>query len=202
MGTMSRTEGVVDVKVEGSSKLFDETRFVLFFFLVETSVFEKDDITFLSFLHNFGDIVTDAVGSKSNVLSEEFTKTHGAGSKGELVLGTILRATQVRADRDNGTLALQVFDSGNRRADTGVVGDLLTVEGDIQVATNKNTLSLKVGVRQVFDGSLGIQLHGNREGTDTEVGRGSESSSRVGRSEKSEDSGSRELHGIDLLVYT
>lgn len=168
VGTVGSTESVVDVEVEGGSKLLNETGLVLGLLLVETSVFKHDDISLLSLVDDLGDFVSNAVGGKSHLLSEEFTHTLGARAKGELVFGSILRTSQVRADSDDGTLVLQVLNGGDRRADTGIVGDLLSVKGDVDVATNENLLSFQFGFRKVFDGLLGLQF-------EVESGRGADS---------------------------
>jgi len=43
----------------------------------------------------------------------------------------------VRAHSDDSALALQVLDGGDGRTDTGIVGDLLSVKGDVDIATTK-----------------------------------------------------------------
>ena len=172
VGTVSSSKGVVDVKVEGSGQLFNEFCFVLFFFLVETSVFEEDDISFAGGINQLGDFITDAVSGKLDILSQEFSQTFSARTKGELVFRSVLGASQVRADRDDGSLALQVFNSGDGRADTGIISDGLSVKGDVQVATNKDFLSLKFGFSEVFNRLLGFKFEDRRGGdrADTESG--------------------------------
>lgn len=78
----------------------------------------------------------------------------------------------MRADGDDGTLALQVFDSGDGRTDTGIVGDLLSVKGNVNIATDQDPLSLKVGITEVRDGLLGLELEDGGCGdiADTESG--------------------------------
>jgi hypothetical protein len=95
-------------------------------------------------------------------LAKEFTHAFGARSKRELVLGSILGASQVRADSDDGTLALQVLNGGDGRSDTGVVGDLLSVKRNVDVASNQNLLSLQVCLGKILNGLLGLKLECGR----------------------------------------
>jgi len=156
VGSVGSSESVVDEKVERSGKLFNESGLVLGLFLVVSGVFEHDDVTFLGGVDNLGDFITDAVRGKSDILLEELGQTFGARSKGVLVLLSV-RASQMGAHSDDGTLALQVFDSGDGRTDTGIVGDLLSVERDVDIATNQDLLSLKLFIGEVRDGLLGFK---------------------------------------------
>jgi hypothetical protein len=76
----------------------------------------------------------------------------------------------MRADSDNGTLFHQVFDSGDGRADTGVISDFLSVKGNVNIATDQDLLSLELGVREVRDGLLGLKFEERRSSStaDTE----------------------------------
>lgn len=163
VGTVGRTERVVHVEVEGGSELLDESRFVLGLLLVESGVFEHDDITLLGLTDHLHDFIADAVRGKLDLLSEELSQACGARGKRVLVLLSI-GASQVRRDGDDGTLALEVFNGRDRRADTGVIGDGLSIQGDVHVATNENLLSLELGIGEVLDGLLGVKLDEGRSG--------------------------------------
>jgi len=158
MSTVSGTESIIDEKIEGCGKLLNEFRLVLGFLLVETGVLEHDNITFGSISNNLGNIITNAVRGKGDFLVEEFRHTFGARSEGEFVLGTILRAAQMGADSDNGTLALQEFNCGDGRTDTGIISDGLSVKGNIDITTNKDLLSLEFVIGQILNGFLGFKL--------------------------------------------
>ena len=71
----------------------------------------------------------------------------------------------MRADSDDGSLAHQVFNGGDRHADTGIIGDLLSIKRNVDITSNQNLLSLKIFVLKVLDGGLLGQLKlGGREG--------------------------------------
>ncbi len=156
VGTVGSSESIIDEKVERSGKLFNESSLVLGLFLVVSGVFEHDDITFLSGVDNLGDFLSDAVGGKSDVLSEELTHALGARCKGELVFLSV-RASQVGADSDDGTLRLQVLDGRDTGSDTGIVGDGLSVKRNVDIATNQDLLSLELVIGEIFDGLLGFE---------------------------------------------
>lgn len=156
VGTVSSSESIVDEKVERSGKLLNESRLVLGLFLVESSVFEHDDITFLGFLDNLGNFISDAVRGKSDFLVEELSHAFGARGKRELVFLSV-RASQVRADGDDGTLALQELDGRDTGSDTSIIGDGLSVERNVDIATNQDLLSLEFVIGEVLDGLLGFE---------------------------------------------
>ena len=81
--------------IERSSELLRELLDVLLLLLVEAGVLEEDHITVLHLAHGLLDIIADAVLHHLDLLAEELAKADGAGAERELVLGTILGATQV-----------------------------------------------------------------------------------------------------------
>ena len=162
VSTVGGTEGIVDVKVERSGKLLNESSLVLGLFLVESGVLKHDNISLTSGIDNLLDLVTDAVGGESDLLSKKLSHALGARGERELVLGSILRASQVRADRDDGSLSLQVFDSGDGGSDTGVVGDGLSVKRNVNITSDQNLLSLKVGLGKILNGFLSLEFEDRR----------------------------------------
>jgi len=198
VGAVGGTEGIVDEKVEGSGELLNVGGVVLLLLLVETGVLEHEDISLLGGINNSLNLVSDGVGAELDLLSEELSEALGAGSEGELVLRSVLGTSQVGADGDDGTLALQVLDGGDRGADTGIIGDGLSVKGNVDVATDEDLLSLKVGLREVLNGLLGIEGEvegsGGSNSADTE-GRSSRSEGSGGGEGEEGDGGVDELHG-------
>jgi len=71
----------------------------------------------------------------------------------------------VRADSDDGTLALQEFDGGDGGADTSIIGDFLSIKGNVDITSDQNLLSLKFGIRKILDGLLGLKLEVESGGT-------------------------------------
>ena len=156
VGSVGSSESIVDEKIERSGKFFDESGLVLGLFLVVSGVFEHDDVTFLGGVDNLGDVFTDAVRGKSDILLEELGQAFGARGKGELVFLSV-RAAQMGAHSDDGTLLLQVLDGRDTGSDTGIVSNLLSVKRDVDIATNQDLLSLKLGIGEVRDGLLGFE---------------------------------------------
>ena len=103
----------------------------------------------------------------------------------------------MRADSDDGALALEVLNGRDGGADTGVVGDFLAVEGDVHVASDEDLLALEVGFAEVLNGLLGVEgeIEGGRsgEGADAEGGGGGGEGGGGGDGQESEGTG--ELHG-------
>jgi hypothetical protein len=51
-------------------------------------------------------------------------------------------------DSDAGAVVKEVLDGGDGSPDTGVIGDLLAIEGDVKIAADEN---LWANVRNCFD---------------------------------------------------
>mmetsp|Transcript_32907 Transcript_32907/g.48726 ORF Transcript_32907/g.48726 Transcript_32907/m.48726 type:complete len:207 (+) Transcript_32907:922-1542(+) len=158
MGTMGGTESIVDEQVERGSKLLNEFWFVLGLLLVESGVLKHDNISLLGGINNSSDALTNAVGSKSDILSKKLSHALSTRSKRKLVLRTILGASQMRADRNDGALALEVFNGGDGGSDTGVVGDFLSVKRDVDITSDQDLLSLEVTLGEILDRLLGFKL--------------------------------------------
>jgi hypothetical protein len=158
MGTVGSSESIVDEHVERSGELLDEFSIVLLLFLVEAGVLEHENGTLSGTVDGSLDVSTDAVTEEGDISTEELTHAGSARSKGELVLRTILRAAQVGANGDDGTLRLQVLDGRNGGADTGVIGDGLSVKRNVDITTDEDLLSLEFTVGEVLDGLLDFKL--------------------------------------------
>jgi len=156
VGTVGSSESIVHEKVERSGEFLDESRLVLGLFLVESGVFEHDNITLGGAIDNLGNFLSDAVRGKSDILLEELSHAVGARGKGELVFLSV-RASQVRADGDDGTLALQELDGRDTGSDTSIVSDGLSVKRNVDIATNQDLLSLELVIGEVLDGLLGFE---------------------------------------------
>ena len=155
MSSVRGPEGIIDEEIKGLGELLYEVRFVLSLLLVESSIFEHVHISLLGIRHHFCYVISDTVGSEGDGLPEDLSKTICARSEGELVLRSILGTTEMGADGHDGTLSLEVFEGGHRPADAGIVGDGLTVEGNVEIASDKDVLSLQFGIGEVRDGFLG-----------------------------------------------
>jgi hypothetical protein len=79
----------------------------------------------------------------------------------------------VGANRNDGTLRLQVFNGWHGGTDASIIRDSFSVERNIHITADKNLFSLKVSLSEILNGFLGIELKvesgrtntGNTEGT-------------------------------------
>ena len=62
------------------------------------------------------------------------------------------------------SLGYEVLNGGDGRTDTGIVSDGLSVKGNVNIATYKNSLSLKLVISEVSNGLLGLELDLSSEG--------------------------------------
>jgi hypothetical protein len=61
-----------------------------------------------------------------------------AGAEGVLVLETSLGPAKVRRDGNTGAVVEQVLDGGDGSPDTGVIGNLLAIKGNVEIAADEN----------------------------------------------------------------
>ena len=102
----------------------------------------------------------------------------------------------MRADGDNSTLALQVFNGRDGGANTCVIGDLLSVKRNVHITTDEDLLSLELGVGKIFNGFLGVKSNiGGGESAGGESSRGGGGESRSGGEGNKSNNGVDELHG-------
>lgn len=59
---------------------------------------------------------------------------------------------------DDGTLGFQELNGGHGGSDTGVIGDLLSVKWNVNIAADENLLSLQLIISEIFDGLLDLKL--------------------------------------------
>ena len=160
MRTVGGTESIVDEHIERSGELLNEAGLVLGLLSVETGVLKHDHIALFHGVNQSGDIISDAVTGELDFLLEDLSHALGARCERELVLGAILRASQMRADGDLGSLGNKVLDGGDGGTDAGVISDGLSVKGDVDIATDEDLLSLKLLVGEVGDGLLRFEGNG------------------------------------------
>ena len=162
VGAMGGTEGVVDVEVSDRGELLGKLRVVLLLLLVEADVLQQQHV---SVAHGFDgglDLRADAVVGLLDLLSEELGEAHGTRGQPELVLRSVLGASQVGAQDDLGTVVGQVLEGRDGGPDTGVVGDGASVQRDVEVGADKHDLALEVSLGEVSDRLLG---HGRDSAT-------------------------------------
>jgi len=97
---------------------------------------------------------------------------------------------------DNGTLTLQVLNSGDRRTDTGIISDLTSVKRNIDITTDEDLLALKLSVGEVFDGLFGLKfkVERSRGSSAKSKSRGGGGEGRNGGKGKKCNGGVEELH--------
>lgn len=157
VSAVGRAEGIVHVQVSVGSQLLSEGRHILLLLGVEADVLQESNISFRKASDGAGDSLADAVRDESHLLAQELGQAISHGGQGVLVL-LALGSAQVGGEEDLGALGGQVLDGGHRRTDTGVVRDLLSVKGHVQVATHKHTLALELRVAQ---GGHALLSHGH-----------------------------------------
>jgi hypothetical protein len=127
-----------NAQIEGSGELLREVLVVLLLLGVETNVLEEKGLAVLEVVDSLGGLVADAVLGDLHLLAEELRQALGAGTEGELVLRTTLGAAEMGGDPNAGTVVEEVLDGRDGRADPGVVGDGLAVQGNVQIAADEH----------------------------------------------------------------
>mmetsp|Transcript_3005 Transcript_3005/g.4608 ORF Transcript_3005/g.4608 Transcript_3005/m.4608 type:complete len:272 (-) Transcript_3005:57-872(-) len=172
MGAVSSSESIIDEEIGVRGELLGEVRVILGLLLVKADVLEKSDGSSAHGSDGLLDGLTDAVGHEGHVLSKKLREASGNRSERELVLRSILGAAKMGGKKNLGAVVDEVLDSGDGGADAGVISDSLAIKGDVEVATDKGNLSVKLIFAKVGDRHLLL-----RGGVDPKSGAGGRGSS-------------------------
>ena len=141
VGAMGGGEGVVHVDIAIGCQSFDKGRIVLFFALVETGVFQKQDIAIVQFRDGIRRRCADAVGREGNGVIQYFLD--GGYDLGKRHVGHrfALRTAEMGKQNDFCALGGQ-FQNGRRNAfDTGCVRHLAICDRHVEINADENALS-------------------------------------------------------------
>ena len=114
--------------------------------LVEADILQQHDFARLQRSGQRLGAVADHVVGKLDLDSQQLGEAGRHRLEGIGHVELTLRAAHVRAEDHGGTVLLQIFDGGQRLADTLVVGDFSVGQRHVEVAADKNLLALYVDV--------------------------------------------------------
>ena len=131
MSAVGAGEGIIDVDVNVFRQLGGENGVVLFFFSIETQVFQHDDI---AVFHRFDcgfDFFADAVVNENDFLTQRFFNVGNDLSQRHFGNDLSFRTTEVGSDDDFCAFVRQGFDGRNKTVDTGGIGDFAVFKGNV-----------------------------------------------------------------------
>lgn len=120
---MGGAEGVVDVEIGQTRKLLSEGGVVGFLFLVETDVFQQQNVTWLEGGGGFLRRLADAIVGKGDRAAEEFGEFGGDGAQGHGGFALAFWAAEVGGENDFGASLNQQAEGGEGFLDASGVGD-------------------------------------------------------------------------------
>ena len=138
VSAVSSSEGIVYIHVEGSSKLLGEVLVVLLLLRVEANILKKAVLAILEVVDDTRGLLANAILGHSAGLGKELSKASTAGSERVLVLRTALGAAKMGRDCDTGAVVEEVLDGRHRGTDAGVIGNLLSIQRNVEVAADQN----------------------------------------------------------------
>jgi len=124
---------------------------------VEAEVLEENNTAVVGLVNKLLDLGADRVGGEGDALAEELLELGNDGLQRVLGVDLAVGASEV-GHEDDGLCAMVdgVLDGGDGTDDALGVGDLVTVEGDVEVDANEDALALEV---DVLDRELVGQRH-------------------------------------------
>ena len=151
VSAMAAAESIVDADFSQGSELAGEIFAVLFFFFMETEVFQKQDFTrFEGISHGFR-FCADAVRSEFDVDAEEFRQAFSDRFQGILFDDLSLRAAEMAGQDDSSLVVEQVFDGRQRLLDTRVICDVAVfIKGDVEVSADKDAFVFDIYIGDRF----------------------------------------------------
>ena len=151
MGTVSRSERIVDVQIRDRCKFFRKLRVVLFLFRVEANIFQQQHIAISHCADFFRHIVSDAVIGLHDGFAEEFTEALGDRVETKFLIYA-LRTTEVASQNHLCALGRKALNRGQGSPNAGIIGDrTFFVHRNVKVTPHKYALALQIGSRQIFD---------------------------------------------------
>ena len=143
---MRRTEGIVDIYIRQARQFLGESRVVFGLFVVETHVFQHNDLAVLHLRNAFFRVLADNVLRHLDFLAECLGEVFSDRSEGILHVEFTLRAAQVGAEDDLCAMLVQILDGRQRAHDAGFVGDFagLLVHGDVEIHTHQYAFALEI----------------------------------------------------------
>ncbi len=151
VGTVGRTERVVDEEVCHGSKFLRKGLLVLRLFLVEADVLQHHDLTVFERCGLRLRVVADDIGCQCDLAAEQFGQAINGRLHAELGFGAALGTTQVGDQDDLGTLIGQVRDGRQSTADALVIRDLtFLIQRDVEVNADDNPLTLDLDIFDSF----------------------------------------------------
>jgi hypothetical protein len=94
--------------------------------------------TNLQVLDNSSSLLADAILGHHAGLADELGKAASAGCERVLVLRATLGTAKMRRNSNASTVVKEVLDGGDRGTDASVISDFLALQGDVEVAADKN----------------------------------------------------------------
>ena len=144
MCSVCAAECIHNEYVSDGSQILAEVFNVLGLFLAETSVLQNDDLAVLHCVNSssYGIIYYNIGRNEGNLCGNQLSQTGSSSLQGELILRTILRLAQMRAQNYLCALRNQLVDGRECSLNTIVVGDHAVLHRNVEVHTNQNPLSL------------------------------------------------------------
>ena len=156
VGTVGRTERVVDENIRQGSQLLAQLRVVLGLALLKAGVLQQHDLALLQGSGLGLGILACHVGGHDDLLAQQLAQPGGNHLQAQLRLPLALGLAHVGAQDDLGVMCDQIPDGGQRSHDPLVRGDNTVLGGNVEIAAAQHALT---GYVNVLNGLL-IVVHG------------------------------------------
>ena len=148
--SVRRSERVVDIDLSHRSELFRKLGIVLFLFLVETDVFDEENVALFESGRLRFRVFSDDILRKLDFFAEKFGKFRRNGSKRIFHVELALRSAQVRAKDNFRIVRDEVFDRGKRLDYSLRVRYNVAVKGYVEIASYEYFFAVNINVFYAF----------------------------------------------------
>ena len=150
---MSGTECIINEYISDRSKILRESISVLGLFCSETGILEKDNITVFHSCYSCANVLANnfRISNELHFLAKELGKTYCYRSKslGELIFFG-LNLAEMGAKDNLAAVCDQLLDGRKCCNQSVLIGDLTGDDGNVEIATAENSLTLYVDVINCF----------------------------------------------------
>ena len=151
VGPMRNAEAVIHIQIGQGGQFFCEIQVVLFFFRMETQVFQEQDLARFQLGRRRFRFRADTVCRERDRLSQQFFQMPGHGGQGIFRIHLPFRASEMRHQNDSGAVPDQILDRRQGRSHAVVVRNAaFPILGNVEVHPDEDALPGHVEIRQDF----------------------------------------------------
>ena len=156
VSSVGGAESVIHIHIGIGSQLLGKGRIILFLFLMETDIFQHDDLTGLDSGAQAVGILPDHIVGQSHRHFQQLGQAVGHRLQGILGVILALGAPQMGYDDDSGTAGDQIAQGGQSPLNASFIGQMpILVNGGVEIAADQHFFAAHIDIAH----GLFVEVH-------------------------------------------